>query len=59
MVMVIGVKDNFQQYFNYILAVSIIGGSIQDYFPNITRVKYYSARVQLMILFFRMAKLST
>ena len=36
MVMVIGVKDNFQQYSNYILAVSIIGGSIQDYFPNIT-----------------------
>jgi hypothetical protein len=43
MVMVIGVKDNFQQYSNYILAVSFIGGSIQDYFPNITRIKYYSA----------------
>jgi hypothetical protein len=41
MVMVIGVKDNFQQYSNYILAVSIISGSMQDYFPNITRVKYY------------------
>jgi hypothetical protein len=59
MVMVIGVKDNFQQYSNYYLAVSFISGSMQDYFPNITRVKYYSARVQLMILFFRMAKLST
>jgi hypothetical protein len=59
MVMVIGVKDNFQQYSNYNLAVSFISGSMQDYFPNITRVKYYSARVQLMILFFRMAKLST
>ena len=59
MVMVIGVKDNLQQYSNYNLAVSFISGSMQDYFPNITRVKYYSARVQLMILFFRMAKLST
>jgi hypothetical protein len=59
MAMVTGVKDNFQQYSNYILSVSFISGSMEDYFPNITRVKYYSARVQLMILFFRMAKLST
>ena len=44
MVIVIVIKENFQQYSNYILAVSFIGGSIQDYFPNITRVKYYSAR---------------
>ena len=42
--MVIGVKDNFQQHSIYILVVSFIGGYIQDYFPNITRVKYYSAR---------------